>query len=277
MGDPHLFSQQIEQVLRGTLGFEKLRTTDSQIALRLLGGIEEYAQYLQRPGQPLKLVDSTGFSLQSIQTVLTHKGNINESSWNAETLFDSNNRELQDMMGVLLRVPELRENLEQVTGGDGPDGDKLASIIKDWVCGASISEIAESYFKKENEDKITALTKCGQNLFGKLTQTASWGLGALLSITGENLDEGNMKNLRNLPSWVFYGVNNNESIALRLLGIPRSAATPLTNHLGVHLEESLPQMRNILVELTENDWKKAMGENGGTYRKVWRILEGIEK
>lgn len=277
MGEPDTFSEEIEQVLRGTLGFEKLRTKDSQIALRLLDGIEEYTKYFQKPGQPLKLVDSTGFSLQSIKTILQHKGNIDSASWNTENLFDSRNNDLQDMMGVLLRVPELRENLKEATGGDGPDGNKLASIVKDWVGGASIGEIAQWYFQNENEDTVTALTKCGQNLFGKLTQTASWGLGALLAITGENLDDESMKKLRNLPSRVFYGVNSDEAIVLRLLGIPRSAATSMADYLSVQTEEPLPKVRNMLVELSEDDWKQAMGANGRTYRRVWRVLEGIDE
>jgi replicative superfamily II helicase len=61
MGKPADFANQIEQVLRGTLGFEKLRANDSSIANKLLEGIYTYTNYLQEPGQPLKLVDSTGF------------------------------------------------------------------------------------------------------------------------------------------------------------------------------------------------------------------------
>ena len=133
MGEPETFFDEIEQVLRGTLGFEKLRKNHSTIARNLLGGIQTYSQYLCQPNQPLKLVDSTGFSLQSIKTVLTNKGGINEHSWDDSTLFDLRNTILQDMMGVLLKVPELRDNLKAVTGGRLPDGNKLALIVKDWL------------------------------------------------------------------------------------------------------------------------------------------------
>ena len=70
MGQPEGFADEAEQVLRNTFGFEKLRTQDSILANRLLDGVRAYTQYLQKPGQPIKLVDSTGFSLQSIMTVL---------------------------------------------------------------------------------------------------------------------------------------------------------------------------------------------------------------
>lgn len=276
MGKPDSYFQQIEQVLRGTLGFEKLRTSHNSIAQSLLSGIETYTHYLQESGQPLKLVDSTGFSLQSVNTVLTHKGNIDENSWNSETLYASGNTTLQDMMGILLRVPELRDSLEAVTGGTQSDGDKLALILKDWVGGATIPEIATRYFHVEGSDEVGDITKCGQNLFGKLTQTASWGLGALLAITGNALDEDSLKKLSNLPAMTFYGVNSDDAIIFRLLGVPRSAASSIANELQQHVAEPLPKLRNRLCDLTESDWNRAIGDNGKTYRKVWRILEGLE-
>ncbi|MFP4165143.1 MAG: DEAD/DEAH box helicase [Chitinispirillaceae bacterium] len=276
MGKPESYFQQIEQVLRGTFGFEKLRTGNNRIAQSLLTGIETYTNYLQKTGQPLKLVDSTGFSLQSVNTVLTYRGNINENSWNSETLYASGDTTLQDMMGILLRVPELRENLEDATGGKQPDGDKLALILKDWVSGVSIPEIAFRHFQTEGSDDVDAITKCGRNLFGKLTQTASWGLGALLAITGSDLDENSLKKLSNLPARAYYGVNSDDAITFRLLGVPRSAASSIADQLQQHISEPLPELRNRLYNLTEADWNRAIGENGKTYRKVWRVLEGLD-
>jgi superfamily II DNA/RNA helicase len=276
MGMPQTFFQQIEQVLRGTLGFEKLRTNDSRIAQKLLEGIEIYLDYLQRPGQPITLVDSTGFSLQSVNTVLTNRGNIDENSWHSEQLYADGDTTLKDMMGILLRVPELRDNLEAVTGGDGPDGDKLSLILKDWVNGVSMPDIASKYFREQGQSEIKAITRCGQNLFGKLTQTTSWGLSALLAITGTNLDESVYKELSNLPARAYYGVNSNEAIIFRLLGVPRSAASSMAVYLKDHVSEPLPNIRNKLTSLTDVEWNQAMGQKGKIYRKIWRILEGLD-
>ncbi|HEU4511374.1 MAG TPA: DEAD/DEAH box helicase [Pyrinomonadaceae bacterium] len=279
MGAPASFADEIEQVLRGTFGFDKLRTQNSQLANKLLQGIHSYTDYLQRPGQPLKLVDSTGFSLQSIRTVLSAASaeRINSESWNSESLFLHDNQVLQGMMGVLLRVPELRENLKVATGGPDPDGNRLALIVKDWVNGVSLSEIASRYFTKDGDDATKSMTNCGKNLFGKLTQTASWGLGALLSITGGNLSEDEFNALRNLPSRVYYGVNDDSAIALRLLGVPRAAATPLAIALGNVSERSLTEVRETLKTLDETKWIQALGQaEGRIYRQVWRVLEGLE-
>lgn len=276
MGEPNNFSDQIEQVLRGTLGFEKLRSSQSQIAQRLLEGIRTYTVYLAKPGQPLKLVDSTGFSLQSIKTVMEHKGNLGPGSWDGDRLFRNGDRTLQDMMGVLLRVPELRENLNAVTGGQASDGDKLARILKDWVNGEEITTIAERHFREEGMDETTAMTKCGQNLFGKLTQTSSWGLGALLAITASGMQEEERSQLSNLPSRVFYGVSTDEAIALRLLGVPRRAAMHLARSLNLKMEDTLPSIRQRLAAMSEQDWSSSVGASGAVYRRVWQIMEGNE-
>jgi hypothetical protein len=276
MGKPSNFADQIEQVLRGTLGFEKLRASNSQIARRLLDGIRTYVSYMASPQQPLALVDSTGFSLQSIRTVMTHRGNIGPDSWNRGRLFRDGDRTLQDMMGVLLRVPELRENLKAVLGGKAPDGDKLAHILKDWVNGEEIATIAERYFGEGNADKITALTKCGQNLFGKLTHTSSWGLNALLAITASGLSDDEREQLTNLPSQVFYGVSTYEAVSLRLLGVPRRAAPHLAQALALKSGDSLPSIRQRLEAFSEQDWNSVMGSAGSTYRKAWRIMDGAE-
>lgn len=276
MNKPSNFADQIEQVLRGTLGFEKLRASNSQMARSLLTGIRTYIQDMARPQQPLKLVDSTGFSLQSIRTVLAHKGNLGPDSWNKDRLFSRGDRTLQDMMGVLLRVPELRGNLKEVLGGRSLEGDKLALILKDWVNGEELTTIAQRHFRKKGDDDITALTKCGQNLFGKLAQTSSWGLNALMAITASGLSEEDRNRLANLPSQVFYGVSTDEAITLRMLGVPRRAATRLAQTMELSISDSLPSIRQRLQTLPEKDWVAALGSEGSTYRKVWRIMDGAE-
>jgi hypothetical protein len=212
-------------------------------------------------------VDSTGFSLQSIRTALkaVNEQGIKQSVWNSETLFQKDNTDLQKMMGVLLKVPELRDNLNEVTGGQNPDGQKLALILKDWVNGIPVQAIAKTHFADD-------MTKCGQNLFGKLTQTASWGLGALLSMTSGELEEDSP--LRNLPSRAYYGVNDDNAIALRLLGVPRRAAIPLANAMGAIGKQSLSEVRDKLSQMGAKAWVNALGnESGRIYYAIWKQLE----
>ncbi len=267
MDCPPDFIDKIEEILRGTFGFEHLRQKNLTKANTLLSGIRSYIDYFQQSGQPLKLVDSTGFSLQSIRTALkaVNEQGIKESVWNSETLFHKDNTDLQKMMGVLLKVPELRDNLNVVTGGQNPDGQKLALILKDWVNGVPVQVIAKTHFADD-------MTKCGQNLFGKLTQTASWGLGALLSMTAGEIEEDSP--LRNLPSRAYYGVNDDNAITLRLLGVPRMAAIPLANSMGAIGKQSLSEVRDELSRMEAKAWINALGnESGRIYYAIWKQLE----
>jgi hypothetical protein len=277
MGKPATFGDEIEQVLRNTYGFSKLRAQKPLQARSLLVGIHAYADYIREPNQPLKLVDSTGFSLQSIRGAMqqARESDINEGSWNRSTLFTDGDTSLQAMMGVLLRIPELRENLKDVLGKKKTNGDKLACILKEWVNGAAVESIARKYFMDEG-GYVDAVTKCGQNLSSKLTQTTAWGLGALLAITGSDLSGDRMDEVRNLPSQVFYGVNSDEAITLRLLGIPRMAALNIAQNQPGLASGPIASVRSRLRNLSEAGWRSAYGgTDADVYCKVWRVLEGL--
>ena len=278
MGKPSSFANEIERVMRNTFGFEELRRRNGKLANRLLSSIRTYTEYIQQPGQPIALVDSTGFSLESVKRILYQARNegITEQSWKPKLLFHKDNDALQKMIGVLLEVPELRENLRTITGGSTTDRDELALIVKAWVNGDSVREIARKHFMDKG-DEVTAMTACGRNLYGSMTNSVAWGLGALLSVTAPDLEEIEFQSLRNLPSYVYYGVNNEQAITLRLLGVSRTAANKLADSLGEVLQEPISSIRNHLRDMDTQSWQAALGKQGGaTYREVWRVMERLE-
>jgi hypothetical protein len=236
----------------------------------------------------LELVDATGFSWESVIHTLTrlNDANISSSAWSPD-LFGSRRNDLQRMVGVLLQVPELRKSLNEVTGGPQPDGDTLSRIICDWVQGRPLTEMARDYFTRasdgeeddlESADPVEAMTRCCRSVFGRLTQTASWGLAALQSLTiGDSLNSlsvDEQRVLRNLPARVYYGVNSDEAVALRLLGVPRTAAAPLARQLRINAAEPLHQVRTKVRGAHLNDWTAALGARGASYHRVWSIIEG---
>jgi hypothetical protein len=143
--------------------------------------------------------------------------------------------------------------------------------------------MAQEYFATNLNGRAVeptkALTDCCKNLFGKLTQTASWGLAALQAMTFsddfEQLPEVEQQTLRNLPARVFYGVNTDEAIALRLLGVPRGAAQPLAQTLRATKSQPLPQLRTLLAQTDAGVWTQALGDSGQDYFRVWKVLEGV--
>ena len=285
IGNHERFAAEIEQVLRGTLGFQALRRSHKGWADGLVQGVYNYAERLK--GKPLKLVDATGFSWESVANTLVRVNNarIGADAWSGD-LFREGRPQLQKMMGILLQVPELREPLADVIGGAGTNSDMLARIVCDWVQGRPLTEMARDYFSKAAGDAddnsgdatMDAMNRCCRSIFGRLTQTASWGLAALQSLTigdkFETLPEPDQRILRNLPARVYYGVNSDEAVALRLLGVPRTAAQPMAGQLGVRAEESMSDIRARLRSTQRSEWEAALGPRGGSYHRIWTILEG---
>lgn len=284
IGNHERFAAEVEQVLRGTLGFQSLRKNHKDWADALVLGVYSYAERIK--GKPLGLVDATGFSWESVSNTLVriNEQNLTSDVWSPE-IFGSRRSDLQRMMGVLLQVPELREQLIEVTGGRQPNGDALSRIICDWVQGRPLTEMASEYFSKQIDDDskpagdpVAAMTLCCRSVFGRLTQTASWGLAALQSLTlGDSFDglsPQEQRTLRNLPARVYYGVNSDEAVALRLLGVPRTAAQPLAQALNVSTSEPLHEVRTRLRSTGKETWKDALGSRGESYYRVWSIIEG---
>ena len=73
---------------------------------------------------------------------------------------------------------------------------------------------------------------------------------------------------------VYYGVNSEEAVALRVLGVPRAAATPMAKALHVGPTEPLSTVRTKLRATPVGAWKTALGERGDSYHRVWSIIEG---
>ncbi|KFG69398.1 DEAD/DEAH box helicase [Microvirga sp. BSC39] len=281
--DHDQFANQVEQVLRGSLGFQKLRSEDLRSANLLISAVQRYASVIR--GKPLALVDSTGFSWESVSIAMRRisEERLTEDLWDADRLFNPNDGGLRKAMGVLLEVPELRENLESATGGRGRDGDLLARVVKDWVHGESIAHIAQEYFFPDDPqaNKTDAITECCRNVYGKLIQTAAWGLSALQSLTlgdrFEGMSDDEQKRIRNLPAYVYYGVDSDAAVGLRLLGVPRSAAQPLAAVLGADAEGRPQDVRTRLQSPDDGIWRQAFGARAQDYKRIWNILEGRDR
>lgn len=281
IGDHDAFAMQIEQVLRGSFGFQKIRQQHPTVANALVSGVQRYAAILR--GKPLALVDSTGFSWESVSRALAgiKEVRLNSDMWDAEHLFSGGNADLQRAFAVLFRIPEIRNELSEIIHGRGPDGDLLARIVKDWVHGASIPELASAYFADPHGNSTIAITDACRSVYGKLIQTASWGLSALQSLTMgdtlEDLSEGEQRTIRNLPSRIYYGVNTDAAIDLRLLGVPRNAAQPLADVFARDaVGGSIADLRNKLGQMDSAAWQAGLGPKGRTYHRAWRIIEGRE-
>ena len=270
------FSVRVEQVLRGTLGFRELRTSQPARADALVQSVQTYTSQLS--GKPISLVDSTGFSWESVNATLARMSDcgIGDQLFDEE-LFTERSVALSDAIGVLLQVPELREQLVEHLDSTEFKSDFLSRVIKDWVTGMPLGDLAGNYFAKTSDgnqrDHIQALTRCCQRLFGSILPTVSWGLSALqaLAMTRQTDKETTDRSPQDVPSYVYYGVNTREAVAFRLFGVPRTAALALARTRGK--DHKTEELRQFLASSSPRDWTDALGDIGRSYYDAWRLTE----
>jgi hypothetical protein len=267
------FADQIELVLRGTLGYQTLRETNVVAARQLLSETRKYANRIAGDMGSVKLVDSTGFSFESVRSALGKLGQLGDLDdlLAPDRLFSGKSKDLQEVMGVLLTIPEVRDDLVDSSGGHGG---KIAEMLADWVHGMPIPGLAKKYFATDDGDE-DAISTCVRK-FKRLSMTSSWGLASVMAMKfGGKIDDlpaATRQMVTNIPSMVLYGVWTHEQIALRSAGVPRAAATELAKHIESASTSYL--LNKSLVKQGSEPWISALGkERGADYYRVWQILK----
>lgn len=276
------FNTNAELFLRRTFGF---RALDVNSQRTLVKKVKEYADKLNHHKVNSILSDNTGFSPEAVHRTIGAMNSLqlDKDVWDSSRLFKSGS-ELKDLMGVMLKIPEINENLKEVASSSDTIGKYLADIISDWVSGESLNEIAQRYFDYGDSD---ALTKCCRAIYSKIINSASWGLSSMLKIPTnglkfDELDEIELQKIKNLPSMIYYGVNTSEAVLMRSINVPRSIAKELGDLFAREndlAKASTSKAMNWLERLNTDGWdristsKKLTGEE---YKKVWTILNGID-
>ena len=271
------FSVRVEQVLRGTLGFRELRIHQPAWADALAQSVRTYTSQLS--GKPISLVDSTGFSWESVSATLARMSDAGIGyELLGDDLLSERSAALSDAIGVLLQVPELREQLVDRLAVGEYQGGFLSRVVKDWVGGMPLGELADNHFAiasdGQRRNHTDALTQCCQRLFGAILPTVSWGLSALqaLAMAGRS-DEEMTTRSRDFPSFVYYGVDSREAVAFRLFGVPRAAALALARTHGEG--RGTDELRQFLATSSPSHWTDALGNVGESYYDAWRLVEPV--
>lgn len=285
INDHQRFLSETEMILRGTLGYQVLTKKDHKKASIILDAVRKYAEKMKATPY-VGLADTTGFSPETVGRIIMQMRDLNLSpqDWHVSRLFGGGSRTLRDLIGVMLSIPEIEESLKEIKfGTHSLSGSQLASLTIDWVSGVPLIEIAGRYFARTGS-LTDALTDCSQAIFGKLTYAAPWGLSSLQNLPGSGLDfermsEEDVRNIRNLPAMVYYGVNTEEAIAMRMLGVPRSAAPGLGESLRREVgTTTLGNARRWLESLPDGRWGECLPPgspmSGGDCREIWKVLSG---
>lgn len=281
---PTDFAARTETLLQSTLGYQRLRSMRPQIAQTLLQATRNYVGSLQNmePGL-LASVDQTGFSPRTIQMLFAQGPTIrrNLNDWSPSGLFTSESRALRELIGVLLKVNELRFDTEE-----GGYGTNIGRIVASWVRGISVAEIAKEYFP--DDDPTKTVTECCRRLFGNILPNATWGFGALQTL---GVDEDQLRNMplaqqleiRSVPAMLLYGVDTLDGVVMRNLNVPRLMAKPMGERFSQEvrqLEGRLSLAKQWLNDQPAAAWQEVVPSesqlSGAEYRRVWTILNGLE-
>ena len=282
-----------EQLLRQTYGYTSMRNDPGQRqkADALLDATRSYARKLAAmPEGTAELADSTGFSPEGVRVAMAGIGSLENrltaSDWAPDSLFGSSGR-MADLFGVMLRVPQLKQELVELSG-KGFDRSRISDITNDWVNGKRIEAIAREYFRRERDDEVGtgALTDACRAIYRTIVNSGTWGVSALSRVSGidfEALSEADKRRVNALPAMIYHGVSSEDAVLMRMNSAPRSAAEALGS-LYRELTDadegrySVGEARRFLQELSTDDWHDVRPEGapltGTGYKRVWEVLSG---
>lgn len=278
-----------ELSLRNTYGYRSLQESpEGRVrAQKLLEATKQYAQKISRnPGQVAQ-ADMTGFSYEGVGRALIGvrqlERSLTVSDFEPNRLF-GNADGIADLYGVMLMVPQLKRNLDDLIG-PGKDHKQLAGITQAWVDGRSIQDIAAAYFGG-NENPTNAISKACRAVYRNIANNGTWGLSAISRLSGidfESLSPTEKRQIDLLPAMIYHGVKTEEGVLMRMNGVPRSIAERMGKQfkaLAPDAEQgsSIVQIREFLSSADMATWnrvrKPGAALSGAEYKRIWGLISG---
>lgn len=298
----HLYNQhatldavlaEAELLLRNTYGYSQLSESDPdrRKGQVLLAATKSYAESLAQHPENAALADSTGFAPESVRDAMLGLTRLPErlstSDWEPSSLFAGvEGTALPDLLGVLMKVPQVRDSIEELTAGRSGDSTRAAEIVTDWVQGRSIQEIATNYFDRGDGNITRSLTDACRVIYRSLSMAGTWGISALSKmptsgIDFESLPDDARRRINLIGAMMYHGVSTEGGVMMRMASVPRTVADPLGAIFFARSsqdERRPPIVRDFLRDLPASEWSAAAPSDatmdGNDYRRVWGLLSG---
>ena len=229
----------------------------------------------------LSFADKTGFSVPSVLKIMQGAKNNPEllyiTDWGQSNVFNPNDTSnLSEKISVIAQLKETKLGIEHSTQPFNPD--LYAKMIISWVKGSKYDVIANMHpsfsiinqTADNREKRITDFVKKMNDIRFK----ASWGLSAL-----EGIIKGDETEIHDslIPSLVYFGVDSDKSLALRMIGIPRALSSTLQNTVDKPLNHyTLDDLRKMVKSFTNSDWDGIKPVNsmlsGPEWKRICEIL-----
>lgn len=277
-------SSHLDETLRSSLVYYQLEQSGR-------GGaklIQLAKKYLESLNVTLKenagiqqMVDSTGFTSMSVGAIIaTSKEKIilNPFAWDENEIFSKSTPQLKNIIDVVKEIPEI--DLSRFSGGP-LDVEEIAELTKDWVNGASITKISDTYFSREPDPSIR-IFQASNYVNSQLMQQISWGTTALQKLSAFYNKEIDFEKISHFPALIYFGVRSKDALTMRMMGVPRFVAEDLGTVYSKEFSKKDPSftdIRNWLLKLDDETWAKSSRLKyirGPRVKQLWKLLNGIE-
>ena len=271
------YTADIEDLFKDSLAYTLLDESSQRQFIELCRKIYLTIQntYSQHIGA-LKFADKTGFSVPSVLQIMRSKSEspaiADFDSWRADVLFDRGNVEnLAEKISVVAALKETRMGTDSTSAPFNPS--LVAEMLIAWVKGDKLNSMSKIHpFFRNNQEVEVRVSEFVKHM-NDMRFKASWGLSAL-----EGIVKGRENDLRDsyIPSYVYYGVDDPKSLAMRMLGIPRSLSGSLSQVIEGNVNDySFSRIRYILSGLTSGDWDALRPSDSHLSGDEWRRIVNI--
>ena len=278
LGENDIYSDQIEDLFKDSLEYYMLDSKENrekfiQICKNIYQHLE--TKYAKEKGI-LSFADKTGFSVPSVLAVMYEKSNTPEiadiNSWNPDSLFDRNS--IANLTNKIEVIAKLRETKLGTDSDKAPFNPQLiAKILISWVNGDKLFDISNEHPAFANiKDESTRVSDFIKKMSDIRFKT-SWGLSAL-----EGIVKGNFKDIKDsyIPSLVYFGVKDEKSLMLRMVGVPRSLSNSLSQAFDKDASQySFSQIRKTIKDLNIRDWDNLKPKNSNLTGIEWKRISEI--
>ena len=271
-------SAKIRNILNNSFVYKELSFKEgfieSQEKIRKFS--EKYIESLKSKRQEsLRLADMFGISnisMGTMQAKIKELKNEIINSYGQNALDDylnatniilntQNHDNLSKIIEIISRLPEMKIFML----GDGKlDSISLSKIIIGWVNGKNVRDIAND-IRRAGQPINDLIGLCNKFINGNMKNFVPWGLSIFQTLTKDEE--------KNLPSYVYYGVNNKEDVILSKIGVPRFALKNVKHILNNKYPnekisiENMSNLKSIILSFDKQDYNTT-NEMSSIYKKI---------
>lgn len=225
--------------------------------------VTQYVRHInEKKKEELEKADKLGISDVSFSKVksmigafITNLKEQGDSEYKAsEIILKTQNLDrLAEIIAIIAKIPEI--NIEMLGQGQ-LDSKNIARLLLGWVNGEKISHIAKD-IRRENQTTEDAIELCNRYLNSQMKSYMPWGINIYQELS---FDLGT-DNAQMLPSYIYYGVSDKESVLLSKLGVPRFAVDNVLSiirkkHPEMEIKvDNFDEMKEVIRKMEASQYK----------------------